>query len=60
MAGFYVSFNFTFQGEFGYFASEIKSSQAEGAHPELEHCQYSCSLHRERLSPTLHISILKY
>lgn len=29
---------------------EIKSSEAEEAHTELQHCQYSCSFHRESFS----------
>lgn len=61
MSGFYVSFNFfTFQRAFGSFASEIKSSEAEEAQTELQHCQYSCSFHRESFSPYPSVSILKY
>lgn len=44
--GFYVCFNFIFQGEFRYFANEIKSGQA-GVQPKIEHCPYSCSFRHE-------------
>lgn len=61
MSGFYVSFNFfMFKRAFGSFASEIRSSEAEEAQTELQHCQYSCSFHRESFSPYPSMSILKY
>ena len=56
MSGFYVSFNFfMFQRAFGSFASEIKSREAEEAQTELQHCQYSCSFHREFLPLPFHV-----